>query len=636
MNMSFKQIKLTRTIITIVFAMICSTGFAAEQAQGKTKSRINELDNTQELAAFMDGTVNAHLRTTHTPGATVSIVKDGKLIFARGYGFADVEKQIPVSAESTLFRIASITKIFTATAIMQLVEQGKLDLDTDVNTYLAEFKIKNNFPEPVTLRHLMTHSAGFEESRIDQIIVDYKEGDSENSILEDLKTHFPEQVRAPGTYASYSNHGISLTGRIIEIASGQSYHDYLEQHILKPLSMLNTTARQPLPEHLKETISVGYYSGEGPFRPGPFNIAVGTAAGSISSSATDMAKFMIMHLQKGEYEGQSIISTHMASTMQSQQFTHDPRLPGMALQFIESSVNDERTIGHGGSLLRHLSQVVLIPELGVGIFVSFNSANGQPQRLVQQFLDRYTFAEATHGSLDTTAERLPKIVGSYISLRRGYTHFAKLLTAVPGRGSIEVSDLGNGKIGLGGSQYHEIEPFVFQQINGHERLVFKTNEEGDVSHLFFNPTSAYEKSTGFQSIGVQQMIGLSTMIIFVFSTLVWVFSSFRGLFVSGLTSAFEKKAWGVTAIPGFLIVFMLMAFPVDSESILNGLPTLFVVALNLNYLMIPVFATMLYFTFQGWRKGLFSIFDRLLYSILSLLLFVTIWWFDNWHIMGSG
>jgi len=249
---SFNKLKLVFATMT---AMVWSSGLALE-GEHSSAGYINDLDNISELKAFMDGAVEAYLRSSHSPGATVSIVKDGQVIFAKGYGFADFEKQIPVNAQTTLFRIASISKIFTATAIMQLVEQGKLDLDTDVNSYLTDFKVKKNFPGPITLRHLMTHSAGFEESKIDQVIVDYQEGDHVNSILEDLNTHFPKQVRAPGTYSSYSNNGIALMGRIIEVASGQPFHDYIEQHILQPMGMFNTTSRQPVPGDIKDNMSV--------------------------------------------------------------------------------------------------------------------------------------------------------------------------------------------------------------------------------------------------------------------------------------------------------------------------------------------------------------------------------------------
>jgi hypothetical protein len=153
---------------------------------------------------------------------------------------------------------------------------------------------------------------------------------------------------------------------------------------------------------------------------------------------------MIMHLQQGEYKGHRIISAESARLMQSRQFAHDDRLPGMALQFIEYSVDGERVIGHSGSLIRHLSEMVLIPGLDVGIFISFNSANGQPGRLAQQFLERYfSREEKAFTPLEDTENRLSQVTGAYLSLRRAYTHFSKMALLM-GIGVIEVSNVGNG------------------------------------------------------------------------------------------------------------------------------------------------------------------------------------------------
>ena len=115
-----------------------------------------------ELEAFLDELLAKDMEEYHIAGAAVSVVKDGKLFFAKGYGYADLEKGIPVDPEQTIFRIGSIGKMFTWTAVMQLVEQGKLDLDADVNTYL-DFRIPDTYPQPITLKHLMTHTSGFED-----------------------------------------------------------------------------------------------------------------------------------------------------------------------------------------------------------------------------------------------------------------------------------------------------------------------------------------------------------------------------------------------------------------------------------------------------------------------------------------
>src|SRR6476661_268941 len=214
-----------------------------------------------ELAAFLDGVMVANLRDKHVAGATVSVVKDGALLFAKGYGYSDVAKRAPVDADRTLFRIGSTSKLFTWTAVMQLVEQGKLDLDADVNKYI-DFKIPATFPQPITLRHIMTHTPGFEEDGRDLITDDTTKM---IPLGRWLATHIPGRVRPPGTFASYSNYATALAGYVVQRASGIPWDDYIEQRVLTPLGMTQTTTRQPLPARFRTDMSEGYAWGGGTY-----------------------------------------------------------------------------------------------------------------------------------------------------------------------------------------------------------------------------------------------------------------------------------------------------------------------------------------------------------------------------------
>jgi CubicO group peptidase (beta-lactamase class C family) len=195
-----------------------------------------------DLEAFLDGLVPLQIKLDDIAGATISVVKDGKLMFAKGYGYADIAAKRPVSPDNTLFRPGSIGKLFTWTAIMQLVEKGKIDLDADVNSYI-DFKIPEPFGRPVTVRNLMTHTPGFEES-IKELIVERPE---DLDYGRWLKTNIPRQIFPPGTVPAYSNYGASLGGYIVERVSGEPFVDYVDNHIFKPLGMTRSTYRQPLP-----------------------------------------------------------------------------------------------------------------------------------------------------------------------------------------------------------------------------------------------------------------------------------------------------------------------------------------------------------------------------------------------------
>src|SRR5438067_1843803 len=337
-----------------------------------------------ELAAFLDGVMAANLRAKHVAGATVAVVKDGALFYANGYGYSDVGHRAPVNPERTLFRIGSTSKLFTWTAVMQLVEQGKLDLVADVNRYI-DFKIPATYPQPITLRHIMTHTPGFEEDGRD-LITD----DSTKMIPLGrwLATHIPGRVRPPGTFSSYSNYATAVAGYIVQRVSGEHYDDYIEKHILTPLGMTQTSTRQPLPARLKSDMSTGYVWAGGIYQPQKFEIINAPPAGSIASSATDMSKFMIAHLE----DGKGILAESTAKKMHARAFGHDPRLPGFALGFYEQSSHGLRIIGHGGDTRWFHTDLALIPEEKIGVFVSYNTASGAELSFgpfLTQFLDHY-------------------------------------------------------------------------------------------------------------------------------------------------------------------------------------------------------------------------------------------------------
>jgi CubicO group peptidase (beta-lactamase class C family) len=176
------------------------------------------LDDRVALEAFVDGVIESQMEENHVADVTVAIVFEDDLILAKGYGYADVENKIPVDPYKTLFRIQSVTKLFTWTALIQLYEQGKVDLDTDVNQYLKTLKVPDTFPQPITIRHLMAHTSGLDELIV--IGTSRKDADSVLPLCEVLAKDFPERIRAPGEVSSYSNHGTALAGLIIEDVSG--------------------------------------------------------------------------------------------------------------------------------------------------------------------------------------------------------------------------------------------------------------------------------------------------------------------------------------------------------------------------------------------------------------------------------
>ncbi len=278
------------------------------------------------------------------------------MFLTKGYGYADLARSIPVRPDATLFRVGSITKLFTWTAVMQLAEEGKLDLDADVNTYL-DFEIPDTYPQPITLKHMMSHTTGFEEigfglfpSRLDLI----------QPLGKRLIGRMPARVRPPGQVSAYSNYAVELAGYIVERVSGLPYQEYVEKNLFPPLNMAHSTARQPLPAALASDMSVGYNYGRGAFHPNDFQL-LPQSEGAISSTASDLARFMIAHLQNGEYLGARILRPETAQQMHSTLFRMDERVNGLAYGFMERIVNGQRVIGHSGDTLIFVSDLWLLP-----------------------------------------------------------------------------------------------------------------------------------------------------------------------------------------------------------------------------------------------------------------------------------
>ncbi|PYV64544.1 MAG: serine hydrolase, partial [Acidobacteria bacterium] len=225
----------------------------------------HELTQT-DLQAFLDGMMPLQLAREDIAGAVITVVKDGKPFLAKGYGYSNVEKKIPVSTDATLFRPGSISKLFNWTGIMQQVELGKLDLDRDVNDYL-DFKIPQTYSKPITLRNIMTHTPGFEETEEELFVANASDLKPLDGYV---KAHLPVRIFPPGTTPAYSNYATTLAGYILQRVSGEPFDDYVEHHVFQPLEMSHSTVRQPLPDNLKPLMSNGYDVASEPAKPFEF------------------------------------------------------------------------------------------------------------------------------------------------------------------------------------------------------------------------------------------------------------------------------------------------------------------------------------------------------------------------------
>ena len=476
-----------------------------------------------DLEPFLDGLINSQLQNRDVAGAVVSVVKDGALLLARGYGFADVEQKKRVVAEETLFRTASISKLFTAIAVMQLVEQGKLDLERDVREYL-DVEIHRSFPEPITLRRILTHTAGFEEA------LKGRYGDGKpRPLREYLVAHMPAQIFRPGTVPAYSNYGLAVAGYIVERVANQPFDQYLAEYVFTPLRMTSSTFVQPLPAAFEPRMSRGYRIGSK--RAEPIEIINGVPAGALSTTATDMSRFMLALLNGGTLDGATILQPRSLEMMMSRQNELHPALNAMCLGFIEYSQNGQEMWGHGGATRFFYSDMVLIPGARIGIFVSYNSTGtrpGGPPGVLRPFFARY-FPEADAGTPATpdAVAHGREVSGVYESSRRAETTILRLGALL---GQVTVSADKAGVLTIENSRtlsgqpkrWREVAPYVYRGIDGGDLIAFRRDAEGRVTDLVpGSSVSLRQRVHGLQSKAVVLPLLIASVTMMALTLLLW-------------------------------------------------------------------------------------------------------------------
>jgi CubicO group peptidase (beta-lactamase class C family) len=494
---------------------------AASATGATTTHELTALD----LEAFLDGLMPAQLEREDIAGAVVAVVKDGKVLFAKGYGFSDVAKRKPVSPTETLFRPGSTSKLFTWTAVMQLVEQGKLDLDRDVNDYL-DVKIPPAFGKPITLRNILTHTSGFEETAKELFVAD---ASKLRPLGEYLREHIPARIFPPGVTPAYSNYATAVAGYVIQRVSGKPFEQYIADNIYTPLGMNHTTFVQPLPPNLSPLMSNGYQRASKEAKPYEFVQAF--PAGSVATSAADMCIFMMAHLQNGQWNGAQILKPETAKLMHARAFGSDPRLNGMALGFYEETRNGHRIIGHGGDTLYFHSDLHLIHDASIGFFVSYNSAGkGEVSGrtiLFEKFLDRYfPYTPPAAAPVASPKEDAKQVSGLYVGSRRGERSFLKI-TELFGQpkaffnsdGTLSIDPLKgtNGEL----KRYEEISPLLYREVNGQDLIGFHKNSNGLMEFSIDFPFFVFERASFTDNKFFNLAIIIPSLILIALAVLFW-------------------------------------------------------------------------------------------------------------------
>jgi CubicO group peptidase (beta-lactamase class C family) len=481
-----------------------------------------------DLESWLDGFLPYALARSDIAGAVVAVVKGGQVLSEKGYGYADIGTHRRVDPRATLFRPGSISKLFTWTAVMQLVEQGKLDLDADVNRYL-DFAVPPRDGKPITLRHLMTHTSGFED-RFKYLFADQMP--LRISLADYVKTAAPTRIYPPGEVIAYSNYGAALAGYVVERVSGEPFETYVERHLFEPLGMAHSTFREPVPEPLAAQLSSPYERASLPAKP--FEIVGPAPAGALSATGDDIARFMIAHLQNGRFGDARILRDATARAMHAPQQEIVPHLKSWTLGFIPDDRNGHAIIAHDGDSLWFHSRLSLLPDDDVGVYISLNSRRNDAETvgirhlLMRNFMDRYfPTARATLNIQPTASAHAAQMAGYYRSTQRQESSFLALagllmpieVTAEPD-GTLRASNVTGpaGELEV----LREVGPYLWESPSGARRLsAIVRNGRAQAFGVDGDLYALFERTPGWASPVWNLPLALATVAILAVTVLSW-------------------------------------------------------------------------------------------------------------------
>lgn len=599
-----------------------------------------------ELQLFLDGFFEERMDELRVPGVAVAVVKDGAILTARGYGIASREGQRPVSPETTLFSVASISKVFTATAVMQLIEQGRLSLTEDVNFYLRDFQLDSDFPNPVTLFHLLTHTGGFDE-RFIGIAARTREEVVPLGLY--LAENMPSRVRPPGELISYSNHGMALAGHIVETVSGQPFASYMDEHVLGPLDMSRSSFE--LPAHLAPDLATGYELRDGELHRLPLDHLDSLApSGGLNATATDLAHFMIAQLQLGRFGSARILSEESVREMRRRHFTHHPRLAGFALGFYENFENGRLLLVHGGSWRGFASLMALVPGENIGFVILLNRT--EPRLVtgfVRTFMDRYYPADSSGERKNSSVPAdLRRFAGYYRSTRhaRGTVEklavlLAQFRVAANEDGSLTIRDPWSLEEPR---RWFPVEPLLFQRGDGGGFVAFRENSEKQVTHLFLQALGSplsLERLAWYEAAPAQFSLLTFVFFFFLSACVAWPLRSL----ISGPRASREREpalaraarwAGGITsALNTVFFVSVALAFVgVSYVRLEYGMPAWLAALFVLPYASVALTATMPVFVVLSWQRGWWTPGGRVYFLLLTLACQAFVPFLVYWNLLG--
>jgi len=555
----FKKSILVLSISALLFNLAGQYVYAAESDSLKKEELsffAHSLDS-ETVSEFSDEFFKKNMEKYDVPGAVITIVKGNKVLFSKGYGYSDVDNSIPVTTDGTLFRIGSVSKLFTAMAIIQLANEGKIDLEEDVEEYLPKLNINNPYDTKITMSMILTHIAGIDSEMIGELSM---EDPGENSVSEFMESRTIDIVREPGKIIEYSNQGMAVAGYAVEQISGQSCKEYIKNHIFKLIGM--NQSKYELEDkkiskgYIKENGNVVEKGLEGYFKIYPI--------GGIVSTAADMAKFMIAELKGTD--------SSVVKMMHERQTGLNDYVPGMCYGYHEKYRNDVRVVQHSGYTPDgFLTELSLMLDEEVGIFISINqgSNNSVPQDYIDNFI--YTFYPISVEmpvSIPVEEGSAKSVEGTYRYGDYGRNTLYKGDIAFNPGVEIKVDANKNATITVHEENMYtnektswigiEVAPLIYQREDAKEYITFKKGNNKDVYYMAKTSDSSlgtYERIKWYEISTTQLIIFILLSLIGLIEGVFWLI---RVIKKKAKQLTFAEHLIGIVSLlnPGFYVISM--------------------------------------------------------------------------------
>ena len=597
-----------------------------------------------DLKVWIDSQFAEGMDSFNIPGATFILVQGDSILHMNGYGMADLETITPVYSESSIFGIASISKTFVGLAIMQLFEEGKVQLDQDINKYLKTFQIDYKFEEPITIKHLLTHTAGFDERNIATAVRTEK---NVISLAQYLKKRMPPQIRPANEALTYSNHGYDLLGLIVEEVSDLPFEVYVRKMILKPLGMNSSGfKRQPA---LKKNYVTSYLQKDSLLIPYKLNFQLGYPSGSFSSTASDMGHYISMYLNNGSFQGVQIIDSATVLKMHETAFkNYEESENGWLLGFYEDRLNGLKIVTHGGDVQGFASELMLIPEKNIGLFLCVNASSipGSKSRIfIRGFIDKL-WVKLMPNILDekenskiipeigSVAEPIAEFSGTYRYTRYAQTTMDKLAVLIGFAAEVKIIPNGDTlEMVEWNDKLIPISDLTFYSTKNNKLMAFGRTVKGEISYLFPSGTSSFHKLKWYEPVKFQIYWIGSIVLILLISIIV---SVIRKLFVRNKKSHLIKKVnfYIALLIILFLVLIAYVLMKTDPQEFSYGIPLLlkFILVLPFIFILLEIFV--IWLLIKVWRTKEPDIFDLIYQSIIVVAALAFIPWLMYWNLIG--